>query len=109
MGKNAAYGSVSRTALGAASSSMRQRKLDFGASSSQRPSGISKPSGYLRQATITQLAGVVDWRAHSETLHETPSTLYLGHEDVLKLKETLDDASSSRDDLMNVLRRLSAM
>ena len=40
---------------------------------------------------------------------DVPSTLYLGEEDLLRLKETLEDARSGHETLMTVLRRLSTV
>ena len=48
----------------------------------------------LRQADLTQLAGVVAWDGASALLEGIPPTLYLGEREVTQLKERLQDASS---------------
>ena len=65
----------------------------------------------LRQADLTQLAGVVTWDGGSSLLEGIPSTLYLGEHDVTQLKERLQDASTREcpEDQLVLLRRLSSM
>ena len=65
----------------------------------------------LRQADLTQLAGVVAWDGASSLLEGIPPTLYLGEREVSQLKERLLDASAreSPDDHLVLLRRLSTM
>jgi len=65
----------------------------------------------LRQADLTQLAGVVAWDGASALLEGIPPTLYLGEREVAQLKERLQDASSREcpDDHLVLLRRLSTM
>ena len=65
----------------------------------------------LRQADLTQLAGVVMWDGGSSLLEGIPSTLYLGEHDVTQLKERLQDASTREcpEDQLVLLRRLSSM
>ena len=48
----------------------------------------------LRQADLTQLAGVVAWDGASSLLEGIPPTLYLGEREVTQLKERLQDASA---------------
>ena len=97
-----------------------------GASSGRRGGG-SRP----RQSRITELKGVVDLAAApsapaaassssaadapasaaASVLADTPTTLYLGEDAVLWLREALEAAKAAGDDdaLLGVLRRLSAM
>ena len=65
----------------------------------------------LRQADLTQLAGVVAWDGASSLLEGIPPTLYLGEREVTQLKERLQDASAREcpDDHLVLLRRLSTM
>tara|TARA_B110001452_G_scaffold228234_1_gene203531 strand:- start:709 stop:1089 length:381 start_codon:yes stop_codon:yes gene_type:complete len=67
-----------------------------------------------RQASLTDMGGVVAYQdpATSDALLEgIPSTLYLGEDDVNTLKARLLDAKErgSAEDMLTVLRRLSAM
>ena len=81
--------------------------------------GGGSSSAGLRQADLTQLSGVVTWdsggaggAADSTTLLEgIPSTLYLGEDEVNRLKERLEDATTREcpSDHLVLLRRLSGM
>jgi len=66
----------------------------------------------MRQASITDLRGVVRWQeqqpAHA-ALASVPPTLYLGHDDVTQLRKLLEDESSDNVTLLATLRRLAAM
>lgn len=84
---------------------LQQSRLTFaGASSSEAPAGPSS-TAVLRQASIFDLAGVVQY---SEETTDVPTTLYLGEDDILRLRGTLETATE-REDILRVLRRLSAM
>lgn len=64
----------------------------------------------IGQASLHDMRGVVDWRQQA-ALPDVPTTLYLGIEDVRRLREQLCAATAACDtDLMLIiLRRLSAM
>ena len=56
----------------------------------------------MRQGTITGLQGVRNWMHEAENaavegLSDIPSTLYLGQEDVEKLRGMLNEASARGD------------
>ena len=81
---------------------------------SEASSSSSQPA--MRQGTITGLQGVRNWKDEAESaavegLSDIPSTLYLGQEDVEKLRGMLNEASARGDSgaLKAVLRRLSGM
>ena len=76
-----------------------------GASSSRAPLRPAR----LRQASIFDMAAVVDYGAEAEAMPGVATTLYLGDEDLQRLKATLEDQMSGREDLLRVLRRLSAV
>ena len=79
-----------------------------GASSS---SSSSRP-GQIRQATITQLAGVVQYDKDEEdddALDGIPKTLYLGESDLILLKEKLHAHNDDPPLLLRLLKRLSAV
>eukprot|EP00962_Isochrysis_galbana_P035578 scaffold12209_cov134-Isochrysis_galbana.AAC.3 len=74
----------------------------------------SSSSGALRQATLQSLSGVVNWsrgERHAPALKGVPTTLYLGEEDVVDLRERLSAAVSISDEdaCLAILRRLAAM
>ena len=92
-------------------SSLRQVALSFGpaAAASSSSACDSAPAPQLRQATLDMMSGVMDYRdegAHTDL--EVPTTLYLGAEDIARLKRRLEE-TTDRDELLPVLRRLSAM
>ena len=93
------------------SSLLKQPKLTFPSGSSGGGSSgggsSSRHAGGLRQATIQSLAGVVDYSASASEL-DVPSTLYLGEEEVERLKARLE-AADGPEEQMPILTRLSAM
>lgn len=73
-----------------------------------KPQG-PKPKRGLTQSCIEDMRGVVDWQQRDNL--GVPNTLYLGVEDVIRLRDQLSQAVS-QDDLdvvIAVLKRLSAM
>ena len=89
---------------------------DTGSSRGNGSSGSSAAS--LRQADLTQLSGVVAWggggggsSASDALLEGIPSTLYLGEDDVNRLKARLEDATNRQcpSDHLVLLKRLSGM
>jgi hypothetical protein len=76
--------------------------------------GSSSSGGGMRQATLQSLSGVVDWsrgERHASALEGVPTTLYLGEQDVVDLRERLSAAVSRSDEeaSLAILRRLAAM
>ena len=85
---------------------LAQSRLTFSAST-EPPAGPSTSySAPLRQASLFQLPGVVQYSEDDPV--DVPTTLYLGEEDIARLRSTLEVATE-RDDMLKVLRRLSAM
>jgi hypothetical protein len=82
---------------------------------SREPDLAASPSSSgLRQATLQSLSGVVDWsraEQHASALKGVPTTLYLGEEDVVGLRERLRAAADVSDEeaCLAILRRLAAM
>ena len=69
--------------------------------------------GAMRQASIADMSGVVNWRRgeREPTLEGVPTTLYLGEADVLRIKERLSAATEGGDEgaILALLQRLAAM
>ena len=113
-GKRPASGASNRpptSLLKKKSSGLQQSRLSFapgGGTSAGGGSSSSAASGPLRQASLFQLRGVVQYEDEDSSLG-VPNTLYLGEADILHLKATLDAASEDREGLLRVLRRLSAV
>lgn len=81
------------------------RFLTSGSAASSDESAPQRRGGGapLRQKTLGQLAGVVDWRDEAATsaapeLQSIPPTLYLGHADVERLRDFLSDAIQREDE-----------
>ena len=75
-------------------------------------SSLTQRAAPLRQASLHQLAGVVDYReGPPEASVGVATTLYLGEEDLAKLKDRINAAVEAGDDetVLTVLKRLSAM
>ena len=93
---------------------LKQTAISFGgaagsSSTSGSSSGSTGGSGRLRQARIGDLRAVVDYRAADQQSLDVPSTLYLGADDVAKLRDKLEESADDVTTLLRVLRRLSAM
>ena len=93
---------------------LKQTAISFGgaagsSSTSGSSSGSTGGSGRLRQARIGDLRAVVDYRAADQQALDVPSTLYLGADDVAKLRDKLEESADDVTTLLRVLRRLSAM
>ena len=95
--------------MGSQGGDIRQWMGSGGGTAGGEASSSAAPA--LRQADLTQLAGVVTWDGGSSLLEGIPSTLYLGEHDVTQLKERLQDASTREcpEDQLVLLRRLSSM
>ena len=90
---------------------LQQARLPFGAAEPQHhAAAASSSSAPLRQASIFDCRGVVQYSSSSESAQSAavPTTLYLGQDDVLLLKSNLE-AATDREAILSVLRRLSAM
>ena len=99
---------------------LQQSRIDLAAlqsrgSSSGSSSSSSRPppKAHLRQASIFQMPGVVDYREApaeaDDALAGVATSLYLGEEDLIRLRDTLDDSRDDDQTLLTVLKRLSAM
>ena len=91
----------------AKSSRPRQTQLNFPTAPAQASSSSSSRPPALRQASLFQCASVTVMEQDS-TL-EVGNTLYLGKDEVTRLKQRLDSSHGDREVLMQVLRRLSTM
>ena len=92
----------------------RQSQLNFSAGSSSSSgdgASSSKPAAPQRQASIFELKGVVALGEEAAAAggEEIPTTLYLGNEAILQLKQRLQEATAAADPdaALSVLRRLS--
>ena len=88
---------------------LQQSQLSFrpSSSSSSNASGGGGGSNVLRQASLHQLKGVVHYDEEEQGL-DVATTLYLGEQDLLRLKTTLE-TSTEPTALLRVLRRLSTV
>ena len=79
----------------------------------QRTGRKAARPGAMRQASIADMSGVVNWRRgeREPTLEGVPTTLYLGEADVLRIKERLSAATEGGDEgaILALLQRLAAM
>lgn len=86
---------------------LKQSRLEAfcgGSSSDATHAQQRRPQGGLRQASLTDLRGVVDYRDDEDAACGA-TTLYLGESDLLRLKATLEDATAAPETLLRVLRR----
>lgn len=99
-------------------SSRAQSTLSFAPSAGGRFSSAASSSRAAggRQATLESLTGVVEYGSGNSDALDVPSTLYLGKEEVEKLKAMLAKATPAGPDQpgdvplqMQVLKRLSTM
>ena len=85
---------------------------DAGGEGQRTGRGAARP-GAMRQASIADMSGVVNWRRgeREPTLEGVPTTLYLGEADVLRIKERLSAATEGGDEgaILALLQRLAAM
>lgn len=96
----------------ASQSLLRQQSLSFNNHSQQPRSsgaGPSRGSAPLRQASLHQMAGVVKYREEVQNVEGVANTLYLGEEDLRRLRSTIEENEADRETLLRVLRRLSAV
>ena len=83
-------------------------KASSSSASPPPPARASSGAG-LRQASIFDMASVVDYRDRDGSLEGVGSTLFLGRDDVNACKRLLEEAHDDRNATLKVLRRISAM